>query len=49
MLCLKDLTLRKLDHEIYIEFFSEAKTENFIGKNWIFLIILLQTLIVGTR
>ena len=30
-------------------FFSEAKNENFIGKILIFLILLLKTLILGTR
>ena len=29
--------------------FSAVKIENFVGKFWIFLILLLKTLIVGTR
>ena len=33
----------------YIENFSADKIENFIGKNLIFLIFLLKTLIAGTR
>ena len=32
----------------YTETFSAVKNENFIGKIWILLILLLETLIVGT-
>ena len=36
-------------HYENLRIFSEVKIENFIGKIWIFLIILLKTLVVGSR
>ena len=37
--------LRKRADAVYRDFFSKAKIENFIGKNLIFLIILLKSFI----
>ena len=45
---LVSITLQKLSHAIYLDFFSAVKIENFIGNISIFFIVLLKTLIVGT-
>ena len=43
-----ELALRKQVNAIYRDFLQK-QIENFIGKKLIFLIIMLKTLIVGTR
>ena len=45
---MRNNSLQKLAHVIYIDFFSKAKIENFVGKILIFFLFLLKTLIVGT-
>ena len=37
------MPLRKLVHAIYRDFFSASTIENFIGKNLIFFLFLLET------